>query len=45
MLLLLQKILAYKPASKPRVPHPKPLEDIESVLVILSELYNCDSLL
>ena len=45
MLLLLEKVLAYKPTSKPRLPHPKPLEGIESVLVILSELYSCDSLI
>ena len=44
MLLLLEKILAYRPKTKPRIPHPKPLEGIESVLVILSELYPSDSL-
>lgn len=44
MLLLMQKVLAFKPATKPKIPHPKPLEGIESILVILSELYEADSL-
>lgn len=41
----MEKVLAFKPATKPKIPYPKPLEDIESILVIMNEIYPADALI
>lgn len=44
MLLLLEKVLAFKPKVKPKIPFPKPLEGIESILVIMGEIFEANKL-